>query len=74
MTPFRKSQALHLLEGVVRTLAPQMQTDDGLREALCELAVDRALWLELEMQRRPLPEPTKPAATPNAPLLAENTP
>lgn len=73
MTPVRKSQARVVLEGLVRALAPHMQTPDGLRDAVCELGLDRALWLELEMLRRPLPAPTKPATTPVASLLAENT-
>lgn len=64
MTPFRKSQARAVLEGVVRTLAPQMQTPDGLREAVAELAADRALWVELEQLCRPLPAHSLPRPLP----------
>lgn len=58
MTPFRKSQARAVLEGLVRWLAPLMQSHDSLREVVGELAADRSLWTDLEAAR---PEPVEPS-------------
>lgn len=61
MTPFRKSQARAVLEGIVRGLAPHMAGPDALRQAVAELARDPSLWVELELARLKLPEPTRVA-------------
>jgi hypothetical protein len=69
MTPFRKSQARSVLEGLVRWLAPQMQTRDGLRAAVLEIATDKALWAEVELAQADLPEPKGTATMETSSLM-----
>lgn len=54
-TPFRKSQARTVLEGVLRSMAPQMMGPDALRYVVYGLAADTKLWRELELICNPLP-------------------
>lgn len=71
-TPFRTSQARDVLEGLVRWLAPKMQRFDGLREAVRSIADDHELWVELELAREDLPEPTSTPTSPGrAPVMTD---
>lgn len=52
MTPFRESQAVIVLKGVLRGLVPNMIGQGSLFDALMTVRDDREFWAELTAVRR----------------------
>lgn len=59
ITAFRGPQAALALRSLVVGLAPHMQSLESLRRALFELSQDTSLWMQLELEREPLPAVTR---------------